>query len=667
MTNAPSTKVLTVPNLLTFIRLLLLPVAFILLVNYQNNILACIIFAVAACTDFVDGKVARATNSVSRLGTQFDPLIDRLLIITGVVAVLLVGRIPLWILIVLLSRDALMLVLTAYMRLRLHRPFKVIFLGKLTTAVVMAGFVMLILDWPEVPGIGLVDFSWLPGWGATGTLLGIWFLYVGMIISWICALIYIWKGMHMKPRSALEDRRVGKDRRRQERRYSGVDRRSGLDRRAAARGADVSVPLTKGEIAGGVFIALAICAMAAVCIWSSATKWNELHMGYDDAMALATTQTQNETAMPVTLTYGDSSWELDQPTLVSWVSDDASQLDTGGWVVTPYIDSAKLQAGLHDVTGDVGIDAPAQDASFKVDGGNVDIVPSVEGNTGNYDECANDLTNVIFGNSELGIKPITDASDRVVDFTTTPVDPSLTTDEAQGYGIVGEIATFTTNYSSASSAKVTNIHLASDKVNGSLIAPGGTWSFNDTVGNTTTAEGYQQSIGIANGEYVDDIGGGVCQVATTIFNAAFNSGLPIVERTAHTLYIASYPAGRDAAVSYPNVDLKFGNDTPNWVMLTMSYDSSSVTATLWGTDPGYSVDVSVGDWQAGDHYQTKQEPDADLPVGTTKVKTQGIDGRIITVNRKVYDSNGNVIRDKDFKSTYQPQDEVVQVGTKPAS
>lgn len=189
-----SHRIFTVPNLLSLIRLLLVPVFFVLFVFNHNDLLAFIVFVVAAATDWIDGQVARATNSVSRLGQMIDPLIDRVLIFVGVISVYLVGRVPLWILLLLVARDGVMLLLTIYMHRRFNRDFKVIFLGKVTTAVLMTGFCSLVLYWPVIPGAQIIESVLLPGWGTLNAPLGIWLIYFGAIISLITAGIYLYKG-----------------------------------------------------------------------------------------------------------------------------------------------------------------------------------------------------------------------------------------------------------------------------------------------------------------------------------------------------------------------------------------------------------------------------------------------------------------------------------------
>jgi cardiolipin synthase len=192
-------KVFTIPNFLSLIRLLLLPVFFVLLVNYNDNVLAFIVLLIASLTDLVDGSIARATHTVSKLGQLLDPFVDRVFIVVGVIAIFVAGRVPLWILLLLLGRDAVMLVLTIYQKRRFNRDFEVIFLGKLTTALVMAGFCSLVLWWPVIPGAAVVESSLLPGWGATETPLGIWLLYVGVVFSLVTGAIYLYRGLRPDP------------------------------------------------------------------------------------------------------------------------------------------------------------------------------------------------------------------------------------------------------------------------------------------------------------------------------------------------------------------------------------------------------------------------------------------------------------------------------------
>jgi vancomycin resistance protein YoaR len=241
--------------------------------------------------------------------------------------------------------------------------------------------------------------------------------------------------------------------------------------------------------------------------------------------------------------------------------------------------------------------------------------------------------------------------------------PAFTTADAQALHITDKIASYRTVYYS-SNARIHNIHLAGSLLNNSVTQPGATWSFNAIAGEATTAKGYQVGHATTADGLVDSIGGGICQVATTVFNAVYTSGLPIAERNNHSLYIASYPAGRDAAISYPSKDLKWVNDTSSPILLTVTYTNTSITATLWGKNPHYKVVTSTSPWQKGEKFDVTKVKDPTMAKGKTQVETAGVNGRKIEVTRKVYNAAGVLLRDTTFHSTYLPIDEVVNVGTK---
>lgn len=188
-------RIFTIPNLLSCIRLLLIPVFFVLYVCYNQTVLGMIIFAVAACTDWIDGKVARATGSVTKLGQILDPFVDRLLLIFGVFAVYLSGRLPAWIVVLLLLRDIILGILTICMKKKSGNDLTVSYVGKFATAFMMIAFSMLMLNWPIITGLGLFEISWLPGFGAGQFCFGIFVAYVGVVLQWITAGIYLYRGI----------------------------------------------------------------------------------------------------------------------------------------------------------------------------------------------------------------------------------------------------------------------------------------------------------------------------------------------------------------------------------------------------------------------------------------------------------------------------------------
>ena len=175
--NQAEGHVYSVANLITVVRLLLIPIFLSLILSRsdKSNLVAFIVFALAASTDWLDGMIARRTGTVTTLGKALDPLVDRLLIASGVVGLYLVDRLPLWVVIVLVGRDAYLLY-GAYVLERHHLRMPVTFMGKATTAVLLTGFSLLLLAWPTLP---------LEAYGIR--YLGEVFIYAGMVLSLVTA------------------------------------------------------------------------------------------------------------------------------------------------------------------------------------------------------------------------------------------------------------------------------------------------------------------------------------------------------------------------------------------------------------------------------------------------------------------------------------------------
>ena len=203
-TDVVTNKIFTVSNVITFIRLCMIPAYFVLLLN-GYDLLATLLFAIAASTDFLDGQIARRTHTVSKLGQVLDPAVDRLLMVFGVVGLLVVGRLPLWIIVFVILRDAYLLGGGAYLMFRWKQRVPVIYLGKVATTFLFVGFAGLLLNFPQIPGTAVCDISWLPGFNAQPVSWGIWFVYVGLALATITTVIYTFKGWRaLKRGQALE-------------------------------------------------------------------------------------------------------------------------------------------------------------------------------------------------------------------------------------------------------------------------------------------------------------------------------------------------------------------------------------------------------------------------------------------------------------------------------
>lgn len=189
-----SDRILTLPNVISVIRLCLVPLYLALLMGGQD-LAAAVTFAVAAGTDFLDGQIARRTHTVSKLGQLLDPTVDRVLMITGVLGVFLVGRLPLWIILVVVLRDALLLGGGSWLLFKRGIRVPVIYPGKFATTFLFVGFAGLVLNAPLVPGLGLTDAAWLPGFAAAPVSWGIWFIYGGLILAIGTTVYYLWAAL----------------------------------------------------------------------------------------------------------------------------------------------------------------------------------------------------------------------------------------------------------------------------------------------------------------------------------------------------------------------------------------------------------------------------------------------------------------------------------------
>jgi vancomycin resistance protein YoaR len=175
------------------------------------------------------------------------------------------------------------------------------------------------------------------------------------------------------------------------------------------------------------------------------------------------------------------------------------------------------------------------------------------------------------------------SADTAIPLPLKPVPPSRDEEAARKLGIVEPIGTFTTNHA-AGEPRVQNIHRISDLIRGVVIAPGATFSVNDHVGRRTAANGFVPAPVIDHEyKFTEDIGGGISQFATTIFNAAFFAGLDIPSYYMHGIYIARYPYGRESTISFPSPDVRIRNNTPYGVLIWPTYTATSITVTLYST------------------------------------------------------------------------------------
>ena len=297
--------------------------------------------------------------------------------------------------------------------------------------------------------------------------------------------------------------------------------------------------------------------------------------------------------------------------------------------------------------------AVPRDAAFRPAGERIAVVPAVDGSVVDPGQAA---AAVLAAGGRVG-------ADRRAALPVRTSAPALTTAEARALGVKEVISSYTTTFNAGDAPRVHNISLIAAAVNGSLVLPDQVFSMNGATGQRTPSKGYRTAHVIRNGEIVDGIGGGVCQAGTTVFNAVFFAGLPVVERRNHSLHISHYPMGRDATLNWPGTDLKFRNDSPYGIYITAKATPATLKVTLYSTSRGYKVTHSTSSPYNFRAPQTRYEDDPTLPEGTEVVESQGSSGFDVTVHRTVTQS-GRVVRKDTFVSNYIPWSKVVRRGTK---
>src|SRR5688500_3316663 len=202
-------------------------------------------------------------------------------------------------------------------------------------------------------------------------------------------------------------------------------------------------------------------------------------------------------------------------------------------------------------------------------------------------------------------------------------------------GIKEQVGAYETIYGGDAN-RVHNVQLVARLIDGHLIAPGEEFSFNQTTGERTAEKGFLEAPVIINGELQNGLGGGVCQVSTTVFNAAYEAGLKITSRTNHALYISHYPQGRDATVDYPSIDLKFVNDTDDWILLRTFVSATSLTVNLYGTPQHRRVESETAALSVTGPPRLEKKKDPKLEVGQKVLESSGAPSRATSVTRRVY-------------------------------
>lgn len=225
------------------------------------------------------------------------------------------------------------------------------------------------------------------------------------------------------------------------------------------------------------------------------------------------------------------------------------------------------------------------------------------------------------------------------------------------------IGRFTTYFDSGVTGRSHNIARAAAAIDGEILHPGDTFSFNETVGPTNAERGYEEALELVKGKFVTGVGGGACQVSSTLYNSVLLSGLQVVERYNHGRVLAYVAPGRDATVDYGGLDFRFRNNTAYPLQLRATVADGAITTWFVGRGPVDEIIV-----QTYDHQEIKPEigetVDESLPVGGRYVEEKGVTGLKVTVARVWTTGGVEVRREVVSQDTYPAYPEVVKVGPK---
>ncbi|MBE7040576.1 MAG: hypothetical protein E7400_01260 [Ruminococcaceae bacterium] len=267
-----------------------------------------------------------------------------------------------------------------------------------------------------------------------------------------------------------------------------------------------------------------------------------------------------------------------------------------------------------------------------------------------------------------------DAAQAVIDQSTgdtitipiTLTRAAVTRESLQTQLFPDKLGTYTTRYNARDVSRSYNVSLASQKINEVVLAPGDVFSYNDTVGPRTVDRGFKIANVYVGNQVEPGVGGGICQVSTTLFNTVVLSDLEIVFRTNHSLPVTYAPLGRDATVAYGSIDFKFKNNTDNPIRIVASATGGANTVTIYGVKENKNKTIEITTECTGTYpSRVVQKEDPTLPAETVKVEQHGSAGSSHNTY-KITKENGVVIKTELLtKSTYVATDHIELIGTMP--
>ena len=338
------------------------------------------------------------------------------------------------------------------------------------------------------------------------------------------------------------------------------------------------------------------------------------------------------TAGPLVVSVGDQQVELAPEAVTPALSMAAVE-----GRLEPRVDGEVLLAALVEAEPDL-VTQP-RNATVRLEDGRPVVVPAQNGRTLDPGALADQAVSALR------------APERTVTLEPVVTEPEVTTADAEALGINEVVSSFSSTLP-PNPPRTENISIAARTVNGTILRPGETFSLNGVLGPRTRAKGYNEAGVIMNGRLTTDYGGGVSQLSTTLFNGMFFAGLEHVEHKPHSFYISRYPEGRESTLNWPNVDLRFRNDTPYGVLIQTWVSGGQVHTRFWSTE----VWDDVRAVRSERHNVT--EPEVIRDDSDDCVEQSPAPGFDVTVTRQLI-RDGVVVETDHFHTHYIPQDEVI--------
>lgn len=314
----------------------------------------------------------------------------------------------------------------------------------------------------------------------------------------------------------------------------------------------------------------------------------------------------------------------------------------------------KLKSVLENMTKDVR--TPPRDAKIVITPEDtIQIVESSYGKGIDINDAFDQLNRII----KEGEKP-------EINLFFVDVKPAVTTEDIKNMNVNGILSSFNTQFDPKKTNRTFNVKVAAVALDGQMLKPGETFSFNKIVGPRSQEAGYKEAKVIINNEFVESLGGGVCQVSSTLYNALLRADIGILERSSHSLVVKYVPLGQDAAVAYGLKDLRFKNNLPCAIIMKTSVKGNNLVIKLFG-DVGLKKTISVTNSIVKVYpHKIVYKYDPTLPKGKQVISQDGENGYRVTSKMMVY-QNGKLIGQKQLSSSYyKPLDRIILIGTKAA-